>query len=113
MYISGTTDLVITDNRMPILGGLQFLDTLRENFEGQSVPVILHSGNLNESDKQKAFNAGAFAILDKPCSLREIQRVIEQAIYYHGSDNKRGNGAFKKLDGITGRIQQLGEGKSE
>ena len=103
------TDLVITDNKMPVLGGLQFLDTLQEISEGPSIPVILHSGSLNDSDKQRAMNAGAFAILDKPCQFQEIQRVIGEAVQQTTPDHYRVNGAFEKLDGIIDRIRLLGD----
>jgi two-component system chemotaxis response regulator CheY len=74
-------DLIISDNQMPVLTGLDFIDQiqLHQNPANES-PVILLSGHLNEQDKHRARKAGVFAILDKPCNFSEFLSMVQLAL---------------------------------
>jgi two-component system chemotaxis response regulator CheY len=74
-------DLIISDNQMPVLTGLDFIDQiqLHQNPANES-PVILLSGHLNEQDKHRARKAGVFAILDKPCNFSEFISMVQLAL---------------------------------
>ncbi len=73
-------DLVITDNTMPGLGGLELLEHLRTTTKFHVLPVIMLSGNLTEAEKAKAYSHEAFAILDKPCDFSELRTTIARAL---------------------------------
>lgn len=73
-------DLVITDNRMPVLGGIQFLEHLSTSSSEDMPPVIMYTGKVNEELKEKAFKAGAYALLQKPSSTEALLSVVSQAI---------------------------------
>ena len=73
-------DLIVTDNQMPTLTGLEFIQHLMEKADPHTPPIILLSGNLDESDKALARNAGAYAILDKPCNFSEFLSVVTLAL---------------------------------
>jgi two-component system chemotaxis response regulator CheY len=74
-------DLVITDNTMPIMTGLQMVQCLAERPEDQRPPVIFLTGHLSDQLAKAAQAAGACAVLQKPYKdqalLTEITRVIE------------------------------------
>lgn len=74
-------DLIISDNQMPVLTGLDFIDQIQQppNTAKES-PVILLSGHLNEQDKHRARKAGVFAILDKPCNFSEFLSMVQLAL---------------------------------
>ena len=76
----GEVDLIVTDNQMPILTGLEFIQHLVGKADSHTPPIILLSGNLDESDKALARNAGAYAILDKPCNFSEFLSVVTLAL---------------------------------
>ena len=78
---SNQADLIISDNQMPVLTGLDFIDQiqLHQNPANES-PVILLSGHLNEQDKHRARKAGVFAILDKPCNFSEFLSMVQLAL---------------------------------
>ena len=78
---SNQADLIISDNQMPVLTGLEFIDhiQLRQTPANES-PVILLSGHLNEQDKHRARQAGVFAILDKPCNFSEFLSMVQLAL---------------------------------
>jgi DNA-binding response OmpR family regulator len=73
-------DLVITDNKMPGLGGLELLEHLRETTKYHVLPVIMLSGNLTESEKKKAYGLGVCAVLDKPCDFHVLLTTITRAL---------------------------------
>ena len=73
-------DLVITDNKMPILGGFQFLERLKRNKQSCPPHIMILSGNLGEEGKEKAIKAGACAAFDKPGNFSEILPVIDRIL---------------------------------
>lgn len=74
-------DLIISDNQMPVLGGLDFIDQIKLHKKlPNDPPVILLSGHLNQEEKHRARQAGAFAILDKPCNFSEFLSVVQLAL---------------------------------
>ena len=71
-------DLVITDNHMPNMTGLELLESLREKFPSNRLPIILHTGNITDTLQEQALHAGAFAVLGKPSDIREIMATVER-----------------------------------
>jgi len=74
-------DLIISDNKMPIMTGLDFIDHIQlRQKPSNTPPVILLSGHLNEQEKHRARQAGVFAILDKPCNFNEFVSLVHLAL---------------------------------
>ena len=73
-------DLIVTDNQMPVLTGLEFIEQFSSHSTNPIPPIILLSGNLNESDKARARQAGAYAILNKPCNFSEFLSIVSLAL---------------------------------
>jgi len=71
-------DLVITEERMPEMDGLELLASLKE--VGSSVPAIMLTTHGSVESYLKALNLGAFEYLNKPLSAKEIGRVVKAAI---------------------------------
>lgn len=72
-------DVVVLDLALP--GVVQGLDILRAlQAQGVGTPVIVVSGYLDERARREAVATGAFAILDKPFDLVELQLWVEQAL---------------------------------
>lgn len=70
-------DLVIIDQRMPILGGLEFLQYLSARFKRDVPPVIMLSGTADAKLREQALQAGARAFLQKPCDSATLLSTIE------------------------------------
>lgn len=67
-------DVVITDLKMPQVGGLEFIKALREtSFDGA---IIVVSGHGAESSREEAMSLGACACLAKPVDVDEVMDVI-------------------------------------
>jgi CheY-like chemotaxis protein len=74
-------DLIISDNQMPLLAGLDFIDQIQMRDEiSHQTPIILLSGHLEEQDKYRARQVGVFAILDKPCNFSQFLSMVQLAL---------------------------------
>ena len=66
------TDIIIADYQMPIMNGLVLLEKVQNRLNGHTPRVIMLSGLIDEKEKLKAIDLGAYAIIDKPCNFREL-----------------------------------------
>jgi DNA-binding NtrC family response regulator len=76
-----TFDLVLLDNRMPRMSGLEFLEALKKS--ASSIPVILMTAAHNDRTAIQAMSLGAFDYTIKPVDdkdLGELQRVLRDAL---------------------------------
>jgi CheY-like chemotaxis protein len=74
-------DLVISDNQMPVMTGLELLKKVAGHPNLHSLPFILNSGNVTEALRDQALQAGAYAVLSKPTDFSELARAINIALY--------------------------------
>jgi two-component system response regulator FixJ len=65
-YTPGLVDCLITDLRMPGIGGLELLQRLRAL--GSSIPVIVVTSVTDSATRAQALAGGAQAFLTKPVS---------------------------------------------
>jgi len=72
-------DLILTDNQMPHMSGLEFLEKLPETLSSPP-PVIIYTGQFSEDLKHQALQLGAYAVLSKPYTFPEILEAINQAL---------------------------------
>jgi len=74
-------DLIVSDLKMPSLGGLELLENLSNDEILKQVPVIIHSGYEDASKRKQCLDLGAFSYLVKPFEpeylVSEVQRAIE------------------------------------
>ncbi len=70
-------DLVITDIRMPRLGGLEIISELRA--DAPALPIIVVTGIPLYSDPEE-LTEGPFAVLRKPISLRDLVEEVARLI---------------------------------
>ena len=70
--------LIITDQRLPGMSGLQLLSEIKLSSPKSKVLVITAFGD--ESLREKAIQFGAFALLDKPVKRQEILKWAFKAL---------------------------------
>lgn len=82
------TDLVITDLRMPGMGGLEFLRRLKNKWSDTEVVVMTAFGSIDTA--VEAMRLGAYDYLTKPIDRERFGVVVEKALERHTltSENK-------------------------
>ncbi len=78
LFEKADIDLVITDLRMPLMGGLELLRRVRET-DGDA-KVIVTSGNFSHEDRAEVLAHGAIATLDKPYDIVTLREAISSAL---------------------------------
>ncbi len=71
-------DLVISDIKMPGIGGLELLQRVREI--SPETPVVLITAHGSTESAVEAMRLGAYDYLTKPCSVDEIVLVVDKAL---------------------------------
>jgi DNA-binding NtrC family response regulator len=77
MLESFTPELVLSDIRMPMVSGFDFLEILRRDHA--QVPVVLLTAHGDERTAVQALKAGAWDYIPKPFDNAEIIAVIQRA----------------------------------
>jgi two-component system NtrC family sensor kinase len=75
---SGKIDLIISDLVMPKMGGLELLESLREN--GLDIPAILMTFHGSEGTAVRAFRLGARDYIIKPFAIDEMLEAVDHAL---------------------------------
>jgi len=70
-------DLIICDLLMPVLGGKEFLEQLKNSGAFKDIPVIILSSIDKSEEKIKLINMGASDYLEKPYNPAELMARIE------------------------------------
>ena len=71
-------DAVLTDIAMSGLTGIEIMK--RVQLKDLDTPVIFISGKNDEQDSEALIKLGAFAYLNKPFSLEEIEFIVDRAV---------------------------------
>ncbi|MCQ6561350.1 response regulator [Paenibacillus mendelii] len=80
-------DIVITDIRMPGIGGLELMEKVAASYP--HTRVILLSGYSDFEYVRRAVQLGAFDYLLKPTSYRELHQILEKAILDFEAERER------------------------
>ena len=76
----GLPDVVVTDNDMPHMSGIEFTGRLYETNPGAHTKVIFGSARLNPEMKYDAEKAGAFVVYQKPLeNLSDLKLMVDNA----------------------------------
>ena len=71
-------DLIILDNAMPMMTGLEFLTHRRQAPQKPEIPIIMITGLLDSDVREKATKLGVYAIVGKPYDLGELRGLVSQ-----------------------------------
>lgn len=71
-------DLIITDLRMPVMNGIEFIKHVRQRIEWTTIPIIVLSAQAGEGNKLASTQAGANLFLIKPFDEHELLTAINQ-----------------------------------
>ncbi|UPK46145.1 ATP-binding protein [Paenibacillus pabuli] len=80
-FLSKSYSLILMDNMMPIMDGLEATRKIRAMEEDEmrlSIPIIAMTGNVMDGDKDKCIEAGMNDFIGKPFTLEELNNVIQK-----------------------------------
>ncbi|MCA9500761.1 MAG: response regulator [Nitrospirales bacterium] len=75
-----SVDLIVSDNHMPVMIGMDLLLQVKANPHFDSIPFILYSGNITDEMYQRAIEAGALAVLHKPYNFSDFVAMVNKAL---------------------------------
>jgi DNA-binding NtrC family response regulator len=78
LLAGGAFDMVLLDNKMPGMSGLEFLEALRKR--GREVPALLMTGYATTDTAMEAMNLGAFDYVIKPDDFQGLARELRPLI---------------------------------
>jgi DNA-binding NtrC family response regulator len=106
-YLEGhDVSVVVTDLRMPRVGGLEVLRFARRR--NAMTQVILLTGHATVESAVDALKNGAYDYLKKPFEPDDLRRIVDHALEYWrlNSENVRlreTNRAYAEFDGLVGK----------
>ncbi|HEX3968894.1 MAG TPA: response regulator [Edaphobacter sp.] len=68
--------LILTDINMPVMDGLEFLETLRRENLAQGVPVVMITTEGSETFVLRAIAAGAQSYICKPFTAEQVKARV-------------------------------------
>lgn len=85
--LSQDYDIVVTDLKMPGIGGMEVLSRLRK--EKPETTVIIFTGYASVDTAREALKNGAFDYIPKPFTPDEIREVIKNALEAREGQHKK------------------------
>jgi len=73
-------DLILLDINMPVMGGLEFLRTIKERGSHARVPIIIQTTEGKEDDTKRGIELGATAYITKPVQTAALHSLIEKLV---------------------------------
>ncbi|HEY8076423.1 MAG TPA: response regulator [Labilithrix sp.] len=73
-------DLVVMDLAMPVLDGWEATHQIKAHAKTKHIPVIALTGHVTPQDLRRAGDAGADAVLGKPCTPESLLQVVKRLL---------------------------------
>ncbi|NLK41991.1 MAG: response regulator [Planctomycetes bacterium] len=78
-------DIIITDYQMPVMGGLELIEHLRQDAQTRSTPVVMLTARNFSIDEEQKQRLAIADCLSKPFSPREVLQTIQHALAPHST----------------------------
>jgi two-component system response regulator PilR (NtrC family) len=102
---SNKIDLIISDIRMPGMGGLKLLEKAKE--VDSSIPVLMITAYASPEDAVNAMKNGAYDYITKPFKVDEIKDIISAAIATKGNSSLPVKKNVREFEGIIGNSAEM------
>ncbi|HEY9686588.1 MAG TPA: response regulator, partial [Coleofasciculaceae cyanobacterium] len=74
--------LIFLDLKLPLLGGLEVLERLRDNVETRVIPVVVLTSSKQDDDVLKSYNLGANSYIRKRVDALAFQEALKDTLSY-------------------------------
>lgn len=89
----GSPGLVILDNKMPVMNGIDALREIRRARELDAVPVVMFSASANRNDIADAYAGGVNSYVVKPMGPKHFKDAVHAIVNYWMAVNAAPEGA--------------------
>jgi two-component system response regulator PilR (NtrC family) len=98
-------DLVVTDIKMPGMGGLKLLEHIKK--ADSTTPVVMITAHASPDDAVVAMKNGAYDYITKPFKVNEIKSVIKNAISGRSPEKAAPKEETNSFDEIIGGSTEM------
>jgi CheY-like chemotaxis protein len=82
-------DLILMDMQMPVMGGLEATEIIRQLPHRQAVPILAMTGNVFDEDRQACLGAGMNDFIIKPVMAEKLYVVLLKWLRRPGDGAKK------------------------
>lgn len=72
-----SVSIIITDNNMPQMDGLTFIERVNHDYSQEILPIFLVTGNLSHTVRLRAFKNGVNHVFEKPLDFQELCHAVD------------------------------------
>lgn len=80
MTSNGNPDVIVTDIKLPVIDGKDFLRNIRTSARFGNIPVVVVSSWNDENVKMECSKAGADAYIQKPFNPEVVVKIINEVV---------------------------------
>ena len=107
--------IIVTDLKMPRLGGMELLERLAENQSSQTIAVIVMTAQGTIDSAVRAMRMGAYDYITKPIDTDRLRTILEKASELLGTKVElevhrrklRDSGSLGQLVGASKKMQEI------
>ena len=70
-------DMIITDNQMPLMDGLELIEQVNQDYSGETLPIFLMTAELSYPVRLRAFKSGVNRVFEKPLDFQELCHAVD------------------------------------
>ena len=72
-----SVSIIITDNNMPQMDGLAFIEQVNHDYSQEILPIFLITADLSHTVRLRAFKNGVNRVFEKPLDLQELCHAVD------------------------------------
>jgi two-component system chemotaxis response regulator CheY len=72
-----SVSIIITDNNMPEMDGLTFIEHVKHDFPNELLPIFFMTAEVSNSVRLRAFKSGVYRVFQKPLDFQELCHAVD------------------------------------
>jgi len=72
-----SVSMIITDNNMPEMDGLTFIEQVKHEFPNEILPIFLMTAEASNPVRLRAFKNGVYRVFEKPMDFQELCYAVD------------------------------------
>lgn len=88
---AGLPALVILDNKMPMMSGVEAMREIAKVKAFQAVPIVMFSASASDTDMAEAYEAGVNSYVIKPMGAKQFKEAVHAIVTYWTRINSAGS----------------------